>query len=153
MTASHCRVKWAVLAVVAVAGAGCMEGYGTQGEVVLTPAEMTQSQRLTLMNEIGKRPYLDARRQFQLKETCELKVSSGSFFRGKNSTYLPLEESQVVKSFDRSDKTHDVVLVHRGEAQKVSWALLEGANWADAVQFFSLAQLLQRDCVTDSAEG
>lgn len=123
-------------------GAACSDGYPENSEPVLRPAEMSQSQRLELMNQMGQRANLDARWRYKLAASCELTVTTGSFF-AKNSIRVALKEGEVVKSFDRGDKSYDVQL----KFSEVVVPLLESANWHDSVSFFGLIYHVQRTCV------
>ena len=110
------------------------------------PAEMTQSQRLQSMNQIGQQVYLDTRWRYKLTDVCELKVTSGGLF-SRESKVISLKQGVVVKSVDPSDKTHDVHIKALNTSANELHPLLETANWSDAVSLFTLATQVQRDCL------
>jgi hypothetical protein len=139
------RLAAARLAVALTVGTLCVacgDGYPGDTDVVLTPAEMSQLQRLDRLNAIGRQPYLDARWRYKLTEACDLKVSKGRLF-AKQSVLIPLKNGRIVKSTDRVDKSHDVHL----QQSEQNIPLLESATWVDSVSFFSLVSHLQRDCI------
>jgi len=121
----------------------CSDGYPGNFEPVLMPAEMTQTQRLQQMNQIGQQSSLDTRWRYKLTESCKLKVTTGSLFSRK-STLVSLKQGQVVKSIDRVDKNHDIHL----KQLDVMVPLLEAANWVDSVSFYTLVSFVQRDCTS-----
>ena len=133
----------------AVFCAACLDGYPGNYAPVLTPVEMTQSQRLQSMNQIGQQAYLDTRWRYKLTDVCELKVTTGGFF-SRESKVILLKQNVVVRSVDRSDKTHDVHMKSLNSAANGLLPLLETANWADAVSLFALATHVQRDCFKSS---
>lgn len=138
-----------MLSCVVVFCAACLDGYPGKDVAVLVPAEMSQLQRLQRMNEIGQQSYLDIRWRYKLADVCALKVTTGSLF-SKESKVMSLKRGVVVRSIDRSDKTHDIHLQVINGSVKESLPLLETANWVDAVSFFTLATYVQRDCLTTS---
>ncbi len=129
-----------------IVGAGlvcvaCTDGYPGKHAPVLTPAEMTQTQRLKQINDIGRRAYLETRWKYKLNESCDLKVSRGRLF-SKKSVVVSLKQGHVVRSVDRTDKTHDIHL----RLVNSMVPLLETANWADSVSFYTLVSHVQRAC-------
>lgn len=124
----------------------CLDGYPGNYTPVLMPAEMTQSQRLQSMNQIGQQVYLDTRWRYKLTDVCELKVTSGGLF-SRESKVISLKQGVVVKSVDPSDKTHDVHIKALNTSANELHPLLETANWSDAVSLFTLATQVQRDCL------
>jgi hypothetical protein len=129
--------------------AACFDGYPQSEVPVLSPVTMSQKQRVAAMNTVGKLHYLDERWRYKLNDACELKVSTGSWFSVNHSDWVPLASTQIVKNFDKSDKTHDVLLhpVASTAPGVTPVPLVAGAKWEDAVQLMSLAQYMQRDCV------
>lgn len=141
------RVLFAIGVVTTLTG--CLHGYPQNDSHVISPVTMTQKQRVAAMNAVGKQHYLDQRWRYKLNETCELKVTTGSWFSVSHSDWVPLGSTQIVKSFDRSDKTHDLYL-HQGSQTSPEFnsvPLVTGAKWEDAVQLMALAQYLRRNCV------
>jgi hypothetical protein len=128
---------------------GCGGGYPQGDGAVLSPVTMSQGQRVAAMNAVGKLHYLEERWRYKLNDACELKVSTGSRISGNNSDWVSLEHARVVKSFDRSDKTHDIFLqaIDPTVSKVESVPLVTGAKWEDAVHLMSLAQFMQRDCL------
>jgi hypothetical protein len=128
---------------------GCEGGYPQGDGAVLSPVTMSQGQRVAAMNAVGKLHYLEERWRYKLNDACELKISTGSRLSGNNSDWVSLERARVVKSFDRSDKTHDIFLQSTDTtvSRVESVPLVTGAKWADAVHLMSLAQFMQRDCM------
>lgn len=110
---------------------------------------MSQDQRVEAMNAVGNQHYLGARWRYRLNDVCELKVSTGSWLSRTHSNWVSLKDARVTKSFDKSDKTHDIFLepLPHTVISGAAVPLVTGANWADAVQLMSLAQYMQRDCV------
>lgn len=141
------RALWPLGVVTALAA--CADGYPQSDVPVLSPVTMTQKQRVAAMNAVGKQHYLDERWRYKLNDACELKVSTGAWFSASHSDWVPLAGTQIVKSFDRSDKTHDLYLhqVEQAAPEIVSVPLLTGAKWEDVVQLMALAQYMQRNCV------
>jgi hypothetical protein len=146
-----CGFIWRVLCALGVVTvlAACADGYPQSDVPVLSPVTMTQKQRVTAMNAVGKQHYLGERWRYKFNEACELKVTTGRWFSVKHSDWVPLASVQVVKSFDRSDKTHDLFLQPKEPpaANVTSVPLLTGAKWEDAIQQMNLAQFMQRNCV------
>lgn len=110
---------------------------------------MSQDQRVEAMNAVGNQHYLGERWRYRLNDVCELKVSTGSWLSRTHSNWVSLKDARVTKSFDKSDKTHDIFLepLPHTVISGAAVPLVTGANWADAVQLMSLAQYMQRDCV------
>jgi hypothetical protein len=148
-------VKWGFIARVHCAFgvvttlAACTDGYPQRDVQVLSPVTMSQKQRVEAMNAVGKQHYLGERWRYKFNEACELKVTTGRWFSVKHSDWVPLASVQVVRSFDRSDKTHDLFLQPKDppSANATSVPLLTGAQWEDAIQQMNLAQFMQRNCV------
>ncbi len=134
---------WLVVCAVFVCAA-CTDGYPGKHPPVLTPAEMTQTQRLKQLNDIGRQSYLDTRWKYKLNDSCDLKVSRGRMFSRK-SVVVSLKQGQVVRSIDRKDKTHDIHL----RLINSLVPLLETANWEDSVSFYTLVSHVQRVCASD----
>lgn len=115
---------------------------------MLSPIAMNQDERLVLMNEIGDRSYLTERWRYKLNDGCELRVSTGEWFHITHGPWLALSSARLVKGFDKESKSHAVQLQPAAASAMVP--LLVGANWPDAMQFFSTMQFLQRDCIQSS---
>lgn len=134
--------RFSLFVCIVVLSAACADGYPDDSESVLMPAEMTQSQRVQQMNQIGQQAYLGTRWRYKLTELCDLEIATGRLL-AKESTVVSLKRGQVIKSVDRADKTHDVHLQHIN----VLTPLLETASWADSVTFYTLVSHVQRDCI------
>lgn len=137
-----------VVGTAAIPLAGCIEGY-PHNVAPVTPVEnMSQQQRIAALNEAGNLHYLENRWRYQLNKQCELRVTQGEWWSKSHSDWVPLDDVRILRGFDRSDKTHDILLetAHARSTRTEPLALLAGANWADAVHVLSLAQHIQRDC-------
>jgi hypothetical protein len=136
----------------AITLAGCVEGYPNNVAPVASVESMSQQQRIAALNAAGKLHYLEERWRYKLNKQCELRVTQGEWWSKSHSEWIPLDDVRIVRGFDRSDKTHDIFLEttqdRGGRSEPLT--LLAGANWADVVHVFSLAQHIQRDC-TQSA--
>lgn len=137
-----------VVGTAAIPLAGCIEGY-PHNVAPVTPVEnMSQQQRIAALNEAGNLHYLEDRWRYKLNKQCELRVTQGEWWSKSHSDWVPLDDVRIVRGFDRSDKTHDILLetAQTRSTRTEPLALLAGANWADAVHVLSLAQHIQRDC-------
>jgi len=130
-----------VLACALVLASACSDGYSSKNAVALAPADMTQHQRLEQINAIGRSAYLETRWHYKLVDACELKLTKGRLL-SKETQVIQLTQTQLVRRFDRSDKTHDV---HLKQTDSVV-PLLESANWVDSVRFLTLIDEVRRDC-------
>lgn len=128
--------------------AGCIEGYPNNVAPVIPVENMSQQQRIAALNEAGNLHYLEDRWRYKLNKQCELRVTSGEWWSKGHSDWIPLNDVRIVRGFDRSDKTHDILLetAQARSTRTEPLALLAGANWADAVHVLSLAQHIQQDC-------
>jgi hypothetical protein len=136
---------WALL-LGALWMAACSDGYPPNDETALSPVTMSQDERLDLMNEIGDSSYLPERWRYKFNEECELRVSTGEWFSITHGAWLALDSARLVRGFDKASKTHAVQLQ---SAVSDPEPLLMGANWPDAMQFFSAVQFLQKDCLAN----
>jgi hypothetical protein len=148
----YALLRVVVVSTMAVLCSACLKGYPQNEVPVLSPNEMTQVQRIEALNQIGQLHYLDRKWSYRLNGACELRVTEGAWLSKEHSPWLSLPSAKISMSYDKTDKTHDVLLqypqVGRLSPSKIS--LIEGANWADAVHLMSLAQHAQQKCLIDA---
>lgn len=130
----------------ALLAAACVDSYPTDDAPNVV--NMTQSQRLDEMNEIGDQAYLDFLWRYELLPACQLKVVKGTLFTNRKTFVVPFVASKVVKSFDRADKTYDVHLKLVGQPTVPKIPVFEGGDWVDTTELISLLKHVQRDCAT-----
>ena len=139
-----------VLLCICLLGSACSDGYPTIDVPVLAPGEMTQAQRLREMNQIGRLAYFDTRWRYTLNDVCDLKVTTGAWF-DKKSTSIALQGGQIVRNIDHEDKTYDIHLKQIESSVRGVIPLLETANWADSVSFYTLVNHVRRDCIQEAS--
>lgn len=146
LRASSVRLFVMVLLVASMWMAACSDGYPPNDEPMVSPVTMSQEERLDLMNEIGDSSYLTERWRYKLNDDCQIRVSTGEWFSITHSIWVAIDVARLVTAFDRERKTHAVEL-QIADSEPVP--LLTGANWPDAMQFYSAVKFLQRDCVAE----
>ena len=139
----HCwRLPVALYAVLLCAA--CVDSYPTEDAPFVV--NMTQSQRLDEMNDIGDQAYLDVLWRYELLPACQLKVVKGTLLTNRKTVVVPCLASKVVKRFDRTDKTYDVYLKLVGHPSVPKISVFEGGDWVDTTEFIALLKHVQRDC-------
>jgi hypothetical protein len=129
----------------------CTDGYPTDDEPLLSPADMTQTQRLAAMNDIGSAEHLERRWEYQLVERCVLSImAQGANAAQQLLLQLPLTSVGFTLHTDVADKTHDVSANPVGNLSAEPSPVLEGGQWVEAVQMRSLLQHLQMGCAESS---
>lgn len=152
-TASRSSVwRLVVCAIGAVLGTACAEGYPTEDEALLSPAEMNQSQRLAALNRLGQEAHLEHRWHYRLQPGCVLDVKVYRARGERLSFAVPLQDSTVLVRVDDT-KRYDIQLVAAGAAQDSALTVLEGVRWAASVRVRSLLQYVQLGCREETANG
>lgn len=152
MRRPSCDRPWlaALLAAAALCGlAACSDGYPSQDVEALSPFDMSNTQRVAALNELGRSAQPAHRWRYELQPGCALKVHRKTpDARGGGQQIVVLKRAMdSVVVFDETGRTFDVRL--RASAQPDAADLgtvLRSKTWTDAMQADLFMQLLIRDC-------
>lgn len=129
-------------------GMACSGGYLTDGDPMLSPADMTQTHRLAGMNSIGGADDLGRRWQYHLLKRFMLNIMAKGSDTAQQLLQMPLASAGFSLYTDVADKTHNVsaTLVSTITAKPVPVPVLEGSTWVAAVQMRSRLRNLKIGC-------
>ena len=131
-------------------GAACMDGYPTEDALILSPFNMTQTQRLVAMNAIGDDAHAKRSWSYKLLPGCLLRIDVDGELGPRPAFEVPLLGSVIEIARDRAGNTFNVAVADPGDSPQAATAVLESQDWALASRTQLLLRVLQRGC-TDAA--
>lgn len=127
-------------------GAACMDAYPKEDALMVSPFNMTQTERLVAMNSIGDDAHSDFSWSYALLPGCVLQIDVD----GKQGPHPAFEVALLGSAIDISrdlvDDTFNVVVEETGEPAPEAAFVIESQDWALASQTQLLLKVLQRGC-------
>lgn len=142
----HSIATW--LAAAALLLTACT-GYPTEDAASPNPHDLSNEERLQVLDALGAKAYRAERSRFALDDSCTLRVtrSSSSAAGVERFEQVLTPELHVGVSFDKTERVFEVHLLSGSgpEAQRMG-LLLRSSAWMQATQADLLVQLMIRDC-------
>jgi hypothetical protein len=127
-------------------GTACMDGYPTEDAIILSPFNMTQTQRLVAMNTIGDEAHSERSWSYDLLPGCVLLIDVDGELGPRPAFEVALLGSVIEIARDREDNTFNVAVAGQGESTTAVASVLESDNWVLASRAHLLLRVLQRGC-------
>lgn len=128
----------------------CLDGYPTEDEVNLTPLEMSQTQRLETMNQLGQEAHPELTWLYRAMPGCSLQWTVHGGDSGKKTFNLPLRGAGVDLSFNKADQIYGVQVRPADASDLNELTVLLSKKWADAIKLSQLVRSFQVGCHTSS---
>lgn len=140
----HSVWRAAAIVLLSAMSAGCDRGYPTKDEPRIELRHMSNVQRISSMNRLGREAGRPHAWSYALENGCLLRVSGRSFEGAAVERTVPLGGMLIEAAFDRDHRVHGVRL--KGGSGDGEVALFWSDAWTDAVEMHSLVQSLQAAC-------
>ncbi|MDO9279864.1 MAG: hypothetical protein Q7U05_15025 [Polaromonas sp.] len=127
-------------------GAACTDGYPTEDALILSPFNMTQTQRLVAMNAIGDDAHAQRSWNYTLLPGCVLRIDVDGEQGSHPAFKVALIGSVIEIEKDRTDNTFNVAVAKQGDNTQAAASVLESDNWVLASRAHLLLRVLQRGC-------
>ncbi|QPF74126.1 hypothetical protein G8A07_15190 [Roseateles sp. DAIF2] len=137
------------LALLAALLFGCADGYPDQDAALISPFDMSQSQRLAALNGLGREARGERRGwHYALESGCRLRTELRQRGEDKQTgRHALVSAMEVLLQFDKAARRYELFLTaDASEAAPRLARLYDSARWTDAVQARLLLRLLIRDC-------
>ena len=131
-------------------GTACIDGYPTEDAPILSPINMTQTQRLLAMNTIGDDAHSRRSWSYDLLPGCVLRIDVDGELGPRPAFDVALLGSTINIARDRVENTFNVAIAEPGDSTLTTESVLESEDWAQASRTQLLLRVLQRGC-TDAA--
>lgn len=131
--------------------AACTDGYPIEDELIMNPLELSSSQRLQAMNQLGQDTHPDLRWIYHALPSCILQVTFDGLDSGKQVFSLPMLNAGVDISSGKADPGYGVKVKPRDGASLLERVVFLSKPWVDAVAMSHLVRSFQKGCQTSAA--
>lgn len=126
--------------------AACTDGYPTDDEQIVSPVELTQTQRLHTMNLLGQDAHPETTWTYSAVPGCQLRVVENNPDMGKQTFRLPMENVEVNVGFDNTERVYSVSVQPWGADDVDRRLVLRSNSWVDAIEMGNLVRSFQIGC-------
>lgn len=132
----------------------CLDGYPTEDELVITPLDMSQKQRLKAMNQLGQEAHSELSWLYRAMPGCSLHWTAQGSDAGKETAHVPLWGAGIDLRFDKADQVYGVQVRPAGASELDEMTLMLSKKWVDAIEMSQLVRWFQIGCgVGNAAAG
>ena len=126
--------------------AACTDGYPTEDELIISPHELTQSERLQAMNQIGQDAQPEIKWIYRALPGCVLQITVEGVESGKLTFSLRMAGAGVDISSNKADEAFGVQVQPREGDYLEKQPILLSRTWIDAVEMSNLVRSFQLGC-------
>ncbi|MCM2342257.1 hypothetical protein [Rhodoferax sp.] len=131
--------------------AACTDGYPKEDELIINPLELSQSQRLQAMNQLGQDAHPEIKWIYRALPSCTMQITVNGSESGKQTFSLEMSGAGVDISFNKVEQIYGVkVKPKQGDTLEEQPVLLS-KTWLDAIEMSNLVRSFQIGCQSSTA--
>lgn len=134
------------LLAAAAAVSACVDGYASKDEGLYLHFGMSETEAVSALNRIGEREYLPQAWRFDLKDGCQLQVTTLHRKLGKQVETVRLNQAEPEIYQAGTADSYTATLQTRGN-EATSITVLSKATWSDVTMIRWLLNYLPKFCV------